>query len=172
MFKELPNTFMYSSKHNLLFCPNAKVGTTTWLTNFLAISNLDAMAQAAINTSKLLHHTVPDLFRLAPGDPPIAPLAQSTLSFSMVRHPFERLVSAYQDKVVDNSDPSYTYVAPTLQTKYGEVSFTNFAHFVLDTAKKMCLPPPSACHLDVHWRPYYARCAYCTTPYKVTLHSL
>ena len=31
----------------------------------------------------------------------------------------------------------------------------------------MCLPPPARCHLDVHWRPFYARCAFCSTHYKV-----
>jgi len=29
---------MYEPKHKLLFCRNAKVGTTSWLTNFLLLS--------------------------------------------------------------------------------------------------------------------------------------
>ena len=36
----------------------------------------------------------------APSDPDVETLASTSVSFSMVRHPFERLVSAYQDKVV------------------------------------------------------------------------
>ena len=98
---------------------------------------------------------------------PINRLAETTVSFSMVRHPFERLVSAYQDKIVDNSDPSYAHIGPNLQRDYGEVSFPSFALYVLDTAEHMCRPPPARCHLDVHWRPFYARCAFCSTHYKV-----
>ena len=36
----------------------------------------------------------------APSDPDVETLASTSVSFSMVRHPFERLVSAYQDKVI------------------------------------------------------------------------
>ena len=115
----------------------------------------------------LIFKVVPPLFRVPRYQLPISRLAETSVSFSMVRHPFERLVSAYQDKIVDSSDASYTHIAPTLQRDYGEVSFPAFALYVLDTAKHMCRPPPARCHLDVHWRPFYARCAFCSTHYKV-----
>ena len=35
----------------------------------------------------------------APSHPDVATLLSTSVSFSMVRHPFEKLVSAYQDKV-------------------------------------------------------------------------
>ena len=94
----------------------------------------------------------------------------------MVRHPFKRLVSAYQDKVaivgphlltgdclvqiIDSSDTSYQHVAFRLQAEYGEISFPAFASLILDAAGD-----PK--RLDVHWRPYYARCDYCNVPYTV-----
>ena len=45
---------------------------------------------------------------MMPRESDLATLAQTTISFSMVRHPFERIVSAYEDKVI----PKYvlTYV--------------------------------------------------------------
>ena len=143
------------------------MGTTTWLAHFLNISDLTLEQKAVVNTSRLLHKVVPPLFKVPRQLLPISKLAESTVSFSMVRHPFERLVSAYQDKIVDNTDPSYTHIASKLKGDYGEVSFHSFALYVLDTAKHMCRPPPARCHLDVHWRPFYARCAFCTTHYKV-----
>ena len=39
---------------------------------------------------------------MAPDDSNIVDLALASVSFSMVRHPFERLVSAYKDKVSPN----------------------------------------------------------------------
>ena len=36
---------------------------------------------------------------MRPRDPDVVSLAKTSVSFSMVRHPFERIVSAYQDKV-------------------------------------------------------------------------
>ena len=71
----------------------------------------------------------------------------------MVRHPFERslsicldpsynpicrLVSAYQDKVVDGSDSSYARVRYNLLRRYGEVSFANFVHQILDRSPNNC----------------------------------
>ena len=52
--------FMYSEDHNLLLCRNAKVGTTTWLNNFLRLKD-----QADINKTKSeLHKEVPSMFPL------------------------------------------------------------------------------------------------------------
>jgi hypothetical protein len=94
----------------------------------------------------------------------------------MVRPPYKWLVSAYQDKVatvgpyiltadwllqiIDSSDTSYQYVAFRLQAKYGEVSFSAFASFILEASG-------DPWRMDVHWRPYYARCDYCNVPYRV-----
>ena len=43
---------------------------------------------------------------MMPRESDLATLAQTTISFSMVRHPFERIVSAYEDKVI----PKYRVV--------------------------------------------------------------
>jgi hypothetical protein len=51
-------------------------------------------------------YQVPRLFPVRRSDPAISALARDTVSFSIVRHPFERLVSAYQDKVGSYSEGS------------------------------------------------------------------
>ena len=72
--------FMFDSKHNILFCRNAKVyngeiyifylsllfkvGTTSWMTNFLLMSDQSQLYKSGQITSKILHRTVPDMFRL------------------------------------------------------------------------------------------------------------
>ena len=45
---------------------NMQVGTTTWLAHFLHLSPLSPEERAAVNTSKLLHSVVPQLFRIKP----------------------------------------------------------------------------------------------------------
>ena len=68
-------------------------------------------------------------------------------SFSVVSNPYERLISAYKDKV----DPS----------KY---SFNQFLEFILLQAEEC--PDHLQC-MDMHWRPQTFTCSYCQFPFKV-----
>merc|ERR1719288_37436 len=56
--------FIYDAEHQLVFCRNAKVGTTTWLASFLLISSKfkHLFNSDKVNTSKKLHMLVPKLF--------------------------------------------------------------------------------------------------------------
>jgi len=162
------NDLMYDPRHELLFCRNAKVGTTTWLTHFLRLSNLseDAKNDTMFSSPKL-HRNIPPLFRVPNDhDLDLRMLAKSTTSFSMVRHPFERLVSAFQDKMVDGTDPSYFNIKNFIFDKYGEVTFPNFVRMILYKSKTKCRSM-NTCRLDKHWKPFISRCAFCDIPYRV-----
>ena len=63
-------------------------------------------------------------------------------------------------QVIDSSDTSYQHVAFRLQAEYGEISFPAFASLILEASG-------DPRRMDVHWRPYYARCDYCNIPYTV-----
>ena len=159
---------------------NCKVGTTTWKRHFLDL--LDEknilMEEFAPNCDK----PVPDLFRISSlQNTNIKSLAEQSTSFSMVRHPFERLekvflkinkiqisrlVSAFQDKLVDNSDKFYKRVVDHIVNTYGEMNFENFVHMVIKNSKTLCRRL-NKCSLDVHWKPFISRCGYCDIPYKV-----
>ena len=71
-----------------------KVGTTTWMTQFLELSQQKdiLLEEFGPNYSKMLHRTVPGLFKInsLDIDMNIKSLAEHSTSFSMVRHPFER----------------------------------------------------------------------------------
>ena len=126
--------FLWEEEHELLFCRNAKVGTTTWLTHFLALANSTAAQNVS---SKNVHKIVPKMF-LTDAGVDIQLLAQTSTSFSMVRHPFERLVSAYQDKMVDASDHSYFRVRDFIIKNYGEITFPNFVMMILKKSRTKC----------------------------------
>ena len=69
-----------------------KVGTTTWLHQFLELSSWKkAILVKEFGANYKVHRTVPRLFRIASlRNTNIKSLAKLTTSFSMVRHPFER----------------------------------------------------------------------------------
>ena len=75
----LNERFLISHKNHLLYCCNAKVGTTTW------------KVSTFFKVAKYQHHNLP----------PFA-IIDKYVSFITVRHPFERLVSAYEHKVLRN----------------------------------------------------------------------
>ena len=52
---------------------------------------------------------------MMPRELDLATLAQTTVSFSMVRHPFERIVSAYEDKVILKYRAVFLTVLPKFQ---------------------------------------------------------
>ena len=77
-----------------------------------------------------------------------------------------RLVSAYQDKLVDQADKFYKRVVDHIVHKYGAVTFKNFVEMILSKARRHCRQMKD-CRLDKHWRPFISRCGYCNVPYKV-----
>jgi hypothetical protein len=93
-----------------------------------------------------------------------------------VRHPFERLVSAYQSKLVrnDNSSSYYKSVARNIIRKYrlhhqsnpfplpsGDdvVTFSEYVNFIVDEWKY------GSKWMDVHWTPITDLCLPCTMQY-------
>ena len=79
---------------------------------------------------------------------------------------YSRLVSAYQDKLVDNSDKFYKRVIDNIIHTFGEFNFENFVHMVINNSKRRCRRL-NKCGLDKHWKPFISRCGYCDIPYKV-----
>merc|ERR1712107_725561 len=73
-------------------------------------------------------------------------MMDKTVSFSIVRHPWVRLVSAFQDKMLDNHD--------------------NFYKSIIDQSEEICRTP-NRCRLDKHWKPFLSRCGYCDLEYQV-----
>lgn len=77
-----------------------------------------------------------------------------------------RLVSAYQDKLVDQTDKFYKRVVDYLIDNYGAVTFENFVSMILTKSRRRCRRM-NRCGLDKHWKPFISRCGYCDIPYKV-----
>jgi hypothetical protein len=91
--------------------------------------------------------------------------------FIFVRHPFERLVSAYQDKLAGDNVFYQKAVGIAIIRKYRkepsalslqkghDVTFPEFVDFIVDEWKDGRVP------LDVHWRPVVDLCHPCSMEY-------
>jgi len=145
---------LYDPETKLMFCRNAKVGTSTWLAHFLSLHeegskrfNVSAMAPG------MLHGQVPKLFK-----PPsknikkLRDLAEESISFSMVRHPFERLASYYQNRI----DRGRKKI----------VEFKDFIQEIITDVSKDC-KTYGKCNVNVHCLPFISRCGYCDIPFKI-----
>ena len=75
-------------------------------------------------------------------------------------------MSAFQDKLVDESDKFYKRVVDHIINNYGEINFENFVDMVIKNSKRLCRRL-NKCNLNVHWQPFISRCGYCDIPYKV-----
>ena len=106
--------FMVEKKHKIAYCRNAKVGTSTWMQHFNAL--LDPEHQKKISyirpehmVGKKMnwHDFVPRQFSVQKQTGMKFDfeslkkyfIDNEYLTFSFVRHPFDRIVSAYKDKV-------------------------------------------------------------------------
>merc|ERR1711988_558131 len=85
-------------------------------------------------------------------------LAKTALSFSIVRHPFERLVSAYENKLVGPS-----VMGTWFRNNYGEPTFEKFARMIIQNYEGC---QQNFCRsLNEHWRPFLEACSYCDIDY-------
>ncbi|XP_074653567.1 carbohydrate sulfotransferase 10-like [Tubulanus polymorphus] len=172
-FKECPYTYTYKrftvdDVHKILYCEIPKVGTSIWrytllhttgklrTTNLSLINNLD--------TKQSIYLTSLDLIR------PLSSYSQDEkterlktyFKFLFVRHPFERLLSAYLDKIVRKYDKGYADLEPMIirsarnDVKPGDrATFKEFAEFIL-------------LHYvdDIHWASYERLCRPCDIAYS------
>ena len=109
------------------------------------------------------------------------------LTFSFVRHPFERLVSAYNDKFRGNQIRGFGESNSEFVKEWfaKEKSFSSFVNFILYQYQQRCYPNYTkyswrrtnlfnkTCKyngkifIDAHWRPFAFKCLYCDINYDV-----
>ena len=100
-----------------------QVGTTTWMRHFIKLLPKERQVQKNFDQmdSHQLHAQLPNEFK--------ATKSQSLdlshyFAFSFVRHPYDRLVSAYNDKILSKDDKGYHRVIKDIQRqRYKWLSF-------------------------------------------------
>ncbi|KFQ31423.1 Carbohydrate sulfotransferase 9, partial [Merops nubicus] len=151
-------------KHKFIYCEVPKVGCSNWK-RIIFLLQADVKAEASEIEHDHIHQT--SLIKKLVSYPP-AIQKEFLTNYTKVmftRHPLERLVSAYRDKLL-HSEPFYSItVANDIKAMFRKnknssekVSFQEFVNFI--TAK-----PPSS--LDIHWKPMFLLCDPCNIHYDV-----
>ena len=85
-------------------------------------------------------------------------------TFIFLRHPLERLISAYEDKFVVNKNPEFiknVFNHNHLHNGQNRVSFVQFINFVIDE-----LLMDEMSEGSLHWWPYSKLCRLCDIDYS------
>ena len=138
---------MYLEKNSLLYCWIYKAASSSWRRLFFEASNMTVPEDVWLNTAIQIFRpkenvSLKDLF------------ANSTVSFAFVRHPFERLVSAYRDKFELATEPDqkfFSFLIPE-EVKNKIKSFKQFVSYLLHI---------SVLDYNDHWLPFWLNCNFC-----------
>ena len=92
--KILYSRLRWALPERLLYCPVFKAASTSWLMNYFKLSNSTSNPKEGNLHSKITNlFPPPATFKLR------KQIYSESVKFIVVRHPFERLVSAYRDKL-------------------------------------------------------------------------
>lgn len=170
---------LVDDKHRTLYCNIPKVACTTWKTvmtnlsaNFPEPMPPDGERLPVHSRNYLRNKNIRPLEDYYPGD--IRYRLDNYFTFMVVRHPLDRVVSAFRDKM-DLNDPqtndhwmfiqreiiqryrtgeNYTRVKNLTELAYSPIGFQEFVRYALNHFPT-----------DRHWRTFYESCLPCTIRY-------
>ena len=162
MSRELLGRLIVNDKYKVIYCYIPKVACTQWKRVFLALENRTNVADvhSESNFKFLQKYSVEGVkMRL-----------QSYYKFFFVREPFERLLSAYENKFVKRQWPWYKIFkfGRDIYEKFSQVdpnagrnvTFKRFVYFMNDFGF----------NLDEHWAQYGRLCFPCDIEYDFIGH--
>lgn len=170
MHKPNPWEFLINKEHHLVWCNVFKAASTSWMYNFNLLAGYSPQFLKKTNGVPL------SLARKRYPRPSVEELqtaVNNSISFLIVRHPFERLLSAYRDKL--------QFALPhTLHQKLGNQiirkyrkkrkvhgekltrwpRFSEFVNFLIDEWL-------GGKELDMHWTPITTFCTPCQVKFDI-----
>ncbi|XP_021917869.1 carbohydrate sulfotransferase 11-like isoform X2 [Zootermopsis nevadensis] len=165
--------FFIDPTHSLIWCNIFKAASSTWLYNFNLLGGYKEkyLRQSKKNPLVLARSNFPR--------PTIKQLQEAlpkSLSFLIVREPFERLLSAYRNKIEGLPHRFYRKMGREIVAKYRKSNsppnvinptptgptFSEFVNYITDTAGSY-----KVTKFDEHWAPYYSFCTPCQVNFTV-----
>ncbi|XP_066953957.1 carbohydrate sulfotransferase 10-like [Macrobrachium rosenbergii] len=156
-------------KHKLIWCPVYKAASTTWMSNLLLLAGMKS-------ASNSFHKQVKKLY-----PPPKSPeerqrLLETSMRMLIVRHPLERLLSAYRDKMLRGDQ--FQRLSHAIKTKYPDPdidedathpTFHQFLLHIRDNMKKFWSSEGTS-KVNPHWQPVWWTCGPCQIMYDAIAH--
>ncbi|KAK4328001.1 hypothetical protein Pmani_001572 [Petrolisthes manimaculis] len=165
--------------YNLLVDDKHKVACTNWKRIMMILSGRSISTDPLSIRSDVPHEegVLTRLSGMGTDLPVLGYKLRTYTKFLLVRHPMERLVSAYRNKLVRNSTSSTDFkkrFGISILKKYRKgqghlnestsghgVTFSEFVSYLTDTGKA------NYWTLNEHWAPYLELCHPCTIKYNI-----
>ena len=156
-----------SEKHKLLWCVVPKVGSSQWKHVMGKLEGLDHIPRDILLRS--------GAFKFYSSYPPEKrqEMLKTYRKFMFVRHPFERLLSAYLEKF-EGHQPAFVRHYGRLIIKAARPNASDYAlktgegSTLAEFAKYVTMIPPGK--FNIHWRPMHLVCHVCQIPYDYFGH--
>ena len=167
-------TLITEENKKLAYCHVPKVASTAWMLSFAEMNLISASDIKSMNNENSLHDYLYNTFSIKIEKPDDVSLLSNLYTITFIRHPFERLVSAFHDKFIVGKQinlmmPFIEYyirlkgmkkpkkVRQSWIDKYIDVSFRTFIDFVLFEYNE----PEKISDPSTHWWPYMDICKLC-----------
>ncbi|XP_013391259.1 carbohydrate sulfotransferase 9 [Lingula anatina] len=163
------NNFFVDDIHKIVYCEVPKVGCSNWKRVYLVLTHNMKQDEAERTNQVFIHYKYANnLVRLVKyTSKGIEYRLQNYLKFMFVRHPLERIVSGYRDKLEDPDDIYQKTLGKYLLRKYRNITTEDNNAGTTPTFSELVRYIISAKKLDVHFREYDQLCHPCDIPYDV-----
>ncbi|CAL4068242.1 unnamed protein product [Meganyctiphanes norvegica] len=181
--------FVWDTKHqpNIVFCPNYKVASTTWMMHFLRLAHFNENNPdiAKLRPEKREQARFTPRFGAKQGEvykyfkEPSSPqeklsVFKNALRVIIVRHPFTRILSAYRDKMAKMKPKPVEFKFRDLQleiiAKYRKPNsdetsphptFAEFVQYVIDSTATLKTAKDWRTNVNC-WNTYWSQCEVCS----------
>ncbi|CAL1544542.1 unnamed protein product, partial [Lymnaea stagnalis] len=170
--KSMMKHIIVDDKNKLLYCAIPKVASTTWRRIFLILSGRTDVNNPLSFKADDVHHKYREhvIYLSTFSKEEIQIRLKDYYKFVFVREPFERLLSAFRNKFVTQTNASKyfkanfgkqiidTYrVTPPANHEGDGVTFTEFVEYIVDPTKEI--------PMNEHWEKYETLCNPCLVNY-------
>ncbi|KAJ3648625.1 hypothetical protein Zmor_020417 [Zophobas morio] len=175
LHKPDPWEFLIDVKHRLVWCNVFKAASTSWMYNF---NILAGYSPKFLKKSKVVPLVLARQKYPRPTLQILRKAFNNSVSFLITRHPFERLLSAYKDKLLFALPHTYhrklgseiiSKYRPKVKNQKGFKpekwpTFPEFVLYLLDSVKQNQ-------NLDMHWTPITEFCTPCMFDFDIIAHT-